>query len=87
MERRESEEKCAKGSGEREAMRARSSILISRVCKPVIINNDCRCVKWMFMNAILMKRHQGECGREKETTEGSADVVIREGGWLRMDVT
>lgn len=59
----------------------------------VIINNDCRCVTWMFMNAILMKRHQGECGREEETTEGSAGTVIRGGGrkrgrrWLRMDVT
>lgn len=71
--------KFLKGSGERGAQR-KSSILISHVCGLVIINNDCRCVTWMFMNAILMKRHQGECGKEKETTEGSANVVIREEG-------
>lgn len=40
------------------------SILISRVCSPMIINNDCRCVTWMFMNAILMKRHRGEGRRD-----------------------
>lgn len=25
------------------------------------------------MNAVLMKRHQGECGRAEETTEESAN--------------
>lgn len=73
MKRRESEEKSIKDSGEREAQR---STLISRVCKLVIINNDCRCVKWMFMNAILMKR---ECEGNEETAEGLTNVVIRRG--------
>lgn len=55
----------------------------------MIINNDCRCVKWMFMNAILMKRHQGECGRAEETTEGSAndgDTWEGEGGENGCDI-
>lgn len=67
IKKQEFKEKCMNVEG-------KHSILISCVCKPVIINNDCRCSKWMFMNAILMKRHQGEC-REEETTEGSANMV------------
>lgn len=79
MERRESEEKCTKDGGGRGARR-KSSILISRVCSSVIINNDCRCVTWMFMNAILTNRHQVERGKEEETTEGSTGMAIVGGG-------